>query len=267
MIIFYFISFILHSVSNLLLLLALSLLLGPYGLPTIDLTSGYYKVYILVAGGIGITPLKSIYNNLINKYQKNPNYLKKCIFIWSVKDHSLISSMSESISLPNNNIDSYSLNKNDGNIINDEHDKFDKSTALSKSNTVVNQPGVRDESVIEEGYTSNPMFRRNDFNNDNINGLEINHNNVNNSSDYNIESRVNIENNDIDMNDNITFHNRFYITKIESSNNENNSDKPNNQKDENRYKLSHGRPQLLNIFEQISSYCVHENISNVGVSK
>ena len=30
---------------------------GPYGLPCIDLSSGYYQVYLLIAGGIGETLL------------------------------------------------------------------------------------------------------------------------------------------------------------------------------------------------------------------
>lgn len=58
---------------------------GPYGNPMINIDNQEIKVFIMISGGIGITPLQSICNELLN--QKNRGRaLKKILFIWSVKD-------------------------------------------------------------------------------------------------------------------------------------------------------------------------------------
>lgn len=41
---------------------------GPYGNPSTDINSDRYKLFILVSGGIGITPLQSIAMNLLDEY-------------------------------------------------------------------------------------------------------------------------------------------------------------------------------------------------------
>jgi hypothetical protein len=40
---------------------------GPYGSPTIDLFTNKYKVYLLISGGIGVTPLQSVFNHLVSQ--------------------------------------------------------------------------------------------------------------------------------------------------------------------------------------------------------
>ena len=57
---------------------------GPYGLP-IDFSK--YKVVLLVAGGIGITPVKSIFESL---RENPPDTLKLAHMVWIARDVSLL---------------------------------------------------------------------------------------------------------------------------------------------------------------------------------
>ncbi len=63
---------------------------GSYGNPSIDIDSDKYKIFLMVSGGIGITPLQSITNSLLEQHSRG-RPLKKLFFIWSVRDHALIS--------------------------------------------------------------------------------------------------------------------------------------------------------------------------------
>ena len=66
---------------------------GPYGTPSIDINPNSdgntveYEAFLMISGGIGITPAQSLYNHLMYEVEsgKRPN-LKKCMFVWSVKD-------------------------------------------------------------------------------------------------------------------------------------------------------------------------------------
>jgi predicted ferric reductase len=48
---------------------------GPYGSPKINF-DGDYKVFLFISGGIGITPLQSMYNNLIYQEAKGRDIRK-----------------------------------------------------------------------------------------------------------------------------------------------------------------------------------------------
>ena len=67
---------------------------GPYGNCTLNIDSEQYKLFILISGGIGITPLQSVCNQLIYEHIRG-RILKKILFIWSVKDKFLYDSVSE----------------------------------------------------------------------------------------------------------------------------------------------------------------------------
>lgn len=66
---------------------------GPYGNHMINLESVEYEVFILISGGIGITPNQSLYNKLIAQAEEG-RALRKVFFVWSVKDKALVDSMS-----------------------------------------------------------------------------------------------------------------------------------------------------------------------------
>eukprot|EP00301_Raphidiophrys_heterophryoidea_P002083 c10977_g1_i1.p1 GENE.c10977_g1_i1~~c10977_g1_i1.p1 ORF type:complete len:436 (-),score=92.38 c10977_g1_i1:197-1504(-) len=65
------------------------LLEGPYGSPMVDLDSERYKLFVLISGGIGITPMQSICNDLIDQ-NKRGRPIKKIFFVWTVRDRQMI---------------------------------------------------------------------------------------------------------------------------------------------------------------------------------
>jgi len=64
---------------------------GPYGNPDIFLDSDEIKIFLMVSGGIGITPLQSICRELLNQKNRGRN-VKKIMFIWSVRDSGMLNS-------------------------------------------------------------------------------------------------------------------------------------------------------------------------------
>jgi predicted ferric reductase len=58
---------------------------GPYGAPRVNIDSPRYQFVILIAGGIGVTPMQSIYNELLIQYIRG-RPLVKVKLIWSLRD-------------------------------------------------------------------------------------------------------------------------------------------------------------------------------------
>ena len=50
---------------------------GPYGAPAVDLESEEYQIFLLISGGIGITPMQSICNELVHQHDKRGRSMKK----------------------------------------------------------------------------------------------------------------------------------------------------------------------------------------------
>jgi len=69
---------------------------GPYGRHSVDMHAPEYEVYILISGGIGITPMQSMYNSLIRQVEAGRS-LTKVLFLWSVRDRALIESIEPDI--------------------------------------------------------------------------------------------------------------------------------------------------------------------------
>lgn len=59
---------------------------GPYGALKTPLQA--YKSFLLICGGIGVTPLQSIFNSLIHEWQAGRQELLHCVFVWSVRESS-----------------------------------------------------------------------------------------------------------------------------------------------------------------------------------
>jgi hypothetical protein len=49
-------------------------------------------VFLLISGGIGITPLQSLYHSLIVQSESGRS-LRKVVFAWSIKDRALVDAM------------------------------------------------------------------------------------------------------------------------------------------------------------------------------
>lgn len=65
---------------------------GPYGSPSLDIDGMKYTHFLLVSGGIGITPMQSICNYLIYQSRMGRD-LKKVMFVWSVRDLFMVTSV------------------------------------------------------------------------------------------------------------------------------------------------------------------------------
>lgn len=64
---------------------------GPFGMTMVDWENDKdYQVFLLVSGGVGITPLQSIFSELIHSNQHEGRSVRKAIFVWSVKDLELV---------------------------------------------------------------------------------------------------------------------------------------------------------------------------------
>lgn len=67
----------------------LVLINGPYGAPRVDIDSPRYKLVLLVCGGIGVTPMQSILNELIIQFLRGRPFIK-IKFIWSLRSEDVV---------------------------------------------------------------------------------------------------------------------------------------------------------------------------------
>ena len=65
---------------------------GPYGNPRVDIDSPRYKLVVLIAGGIGVTPMQSIYNELLIQHVRGRPFVKVKL-IWSLRDEGMLHSV------------------------------------------------------------------------------------------------------------------------------------------------------------------------------
>ena len=64
---------------------------GPYG--TLELPLTEYKSVLLVSGGIGITPLQSVFNSMVHDMQLGLRQMNRLRFVWSVREIDLVHSI------------------------------------------------------------------------------------------------------------------------------------------------------------------------------
>ena len=57
---------------------------GPYGMPTVHYQHDYH-LFMMISGGIGVTPLQSITSDLLSN-TRDGRIIQKIMFIWSVRD-------------------------------------------------------------------------------------------------------------------------------------------------------------------------------------
>jgi predicted ferric reductase len=67
------------------------LLEGPYGNSDVDLASERYNTVLLLSGGIGITPMQSVCNQLIYEHSNGLRTLNKLCFVWIERDPMIMS--------------------------------------------------------------------------------------------------------------------------------------------------------------------------------
>jgi len=76
---------------------------GPYGIP---LDFSKFEVVVLIAGGIGITPIHSVLMDMYYKAKRNIGINKRVYFIWTCKSSKMFSSFEDTIgSVVEDNLD------------------------------------------------------------------------------------------------------------------------------------------------------------------
>ncbi|KAG2442455.1 hypothetical protein HXX76_002541 [Chlamydomonas incerta] len=65
---------------------------GPFGSPAIDLYGDRYKAFLMISGGIGVTPVQSFFNHLMAQRARG-RPVRLAHLVWSVRDRALISSV------------------------------------------------------------------------------------------------------------------------------------------------------------------------------
>jgi NADPH oxidase len=66
------------------------LLEGPYGSVGVDLASDRYKMVMLFSGGIGVTPMQALCNQLMYEQSTGMRELKKLSFVWIERDPNVV---------------------------------------------------------------------------------------------------------------------------------------------------------------------------------
>ena len=69
-------------------------IVGPYGNSRVNIDNPRYKYFLLITGGIGITPMQSICNDLIVQKFRGRD-IKKIKFIWAVRDRGMARSVAD----------------------------------------------------------------------------------------------------------------------------------------------------------------------------
>ena len=68
---------------------------GPYGQLSVPLAQ--YSSVLLVCGGIGVTPLGSIYNSLVHDHYRGVRRLRQLKLVWSLREPALITSLYDDV--------------------------------------------------------------------------------------------------------------------------------------------------------------------------
>lgn len=63
---------------------------GPYGSVGVDVTSDRYKMVMLFSGGIGVTPMQALCNQLMYEHSTDVRSMKKLSFVWIERDPSVM---------------------------------------------------------------------------------------------------------------------------------------------------------------------------------
>lgn len=232
---------------------------GPFGISSVDFeNTEISKVILLVTGGIGVTPAQSHFNHLIHQYTNEGRNIRKCIYIWSVKDRAMISP-----------IDHARVSERGIDITNT---KLKVKPALPKSfqpNLVIPDDilsnNISDMEQNNDGIVPVASFSTSKHNGDN--GLYkpnlINDNNdiINNTHDRMALRKKSFSFTQEEIQSHDPFHVEFYLT---SCRNKEDFDGADIHPDHQPY-LNFGRPKLPEKWTKIAEMCIRESITRVSV--
>eukprot|EP01038_Epipyxis_sp_PR26KG_P005623 gene5623-7766_t len=205
---------------------------GPFGLSSIDFEA--YDIFLLIAGGIGVTPTQSVFNELVYKHCNGTKKIRKSVFIWSVKDKAVVNSMDIEMSRDRQ----LSVGG-----ISDLPISFQPDLVRFRSLSARSIRSVGSNDEIGNAATKH--------------GIEL--------TSSPSERVVTDEPIDFSKDDNLlhksVFHCEFYLTALR---NEDQFKAANINPQEQSY-LRMGRPDLPKIFSRVEELCVSEKYHRVGV--
>jgi len=69
---------------------------GPYGAPRVDMDGDTYKSFVFISGGIGITPMQSMWNEMLHQHNTG-RPITHMRFIWAVADKALVTTVGQRV--------------------------------------------------------------------------------------------------------------------------------------------------------------------------
>mmetsp|Transcript_34115 Transcript_34115/g.45095 ORF Transcript_34115/g.45095 Transcript_34115/m.45095 type:complete len:550 (-) Transcript_34115:347-1996(-) len=121
---------------------------GPFGSPAVDLDGETYEHFFLISGGIGVTPMQSICNDLMYQYLNEKRSIQKIWFIWSVRDKVLTEDLGSMEKVQDTRLPhSFSPNT---------LTHMGSSSRIELENIPVNSPSMDGEVLISDFHLTSP---------------------------------------------------------------------------------------------------------------
>lgn len=251
---------------------------GPFGLHQVNFESPKYEAFLLISGGIGVTPTQSIFNHLRHQYVNENRKIQKCFVVWSLKDKALLDAThfdqdNELGSNNYNNIDSLNSqvskkNPQKGNSqLKRQHSARVSIPRTSSNQDNGNLPLSFQPHLLTDWITTRSGKSLRKCHVDDVEEatqIQLSEtvavSNSRGSDSANEVSQALRFEDDLDKAD--VFHCEFYLTSIR---NQSEFKAANIRPDEQEY-LRFNRPNLPHIFARMDQYCKDKNIDKVAVA-
>jgi len=67
---------------------------GPFGNPKVEIWGARYKSFLLISGGIGVTPIQAITKQLLDQHSRG-RPINRIRFVWTVRDRAMLTALHE----------------------------------------------------------------------------------------------------------------------------------------------------------------------------
>lgn len=133
---------------------------GPYGSVTVDLLSDRYQMVMLMSGGIGVTPMQSICNQLMNEFESGKRSMHKLWFVWTARDPDIMDRMDVSRRPRINSISASKTLKQNVKIGHTIDRPLEGKISLDDATkTITPSPEIYEDHSSEESYKNESMCR------------------------------------------------------------------------------------------------------------
>lgn len=208
---------------------------GPFGILSVDIQDPAYSVILLIAGGIGVTPTQSVFNHLIHEHMTKQRNVRKCIFVWSVKDRAMADTISPNAGSVSGRHNSQLL--------------LAPPIPLSFQPDLLTRPRSHSSPRVMNNTETNPVVNMQSAVPVRLQSEDL----------EDVSLRTFSDNNDLSSPS--VFHCEFYLTALR---NEADFAKAGIDRNQQPY-LRFGRPDLFDVFLRVASLCSKEGIPRVPV--